>query len=58
MINGYSAYPDKTAGLHNNIDKQIEFVFVQDYCAVYAKNLESLEKFKKMLCIGSEQLKC
>ena len=27
-----------------NIDKQIGIVFVQDSCAVYGKNLESLEK--------------
>ena len=28
----------------NSIDKQIGIVFVQDACAVYGKNLESLEK--------------
>ena len=27
-----------------NIDKQIGIVFVQDSCAVYGKNLESIEK--------------
>ena len=27
-----------------NIDKQIEIVFVQDSCAVYGNDLESLEK--------------
>ena len=41
----------------NSIDEQIGIVFVQDSCAVYGKNLESLEK-KGMLCFGSEQLKC
>ena len=41
-------------------DLCIGIVFVQDSCAVYGKNLESLEKKrrKEMLCIGSELCKC
>ena len=30
-----------------NIDKQIGIVFVQDSCAFYGKNLESLEEKKE-----------
>ena len=33
----------------NSIDKQIGIVFVQDSCAVYGKNLESLEKIRNVM---------
>ena len=40
----------------DSIDKQIGIVFVQDSCAVYGKNLESLEKNKECYVLEANSL--
>ena len=40
----------------NSIDKQIGFFFVQDACAVYGKNLESLEKLSEFYLLEANSL--